>query len=151
VTALFHVGVAVSDLTKSIRVFEDGFGFKLASLRSVDHEYIGSLIGALGVSAEIAMLEIGDGTFLELISWKKSDESTSRVAEFDLSTTGTHHICIYVEDASAIFSKLTNLSEVSLVNEAPMIIPIGPNTGCKVFFALVLDEVYVEVFEKVTR
>ena len=150
-TALFHVGVAVSDLAKSIRLFEDGFGFELVSLRNVDHGYLGNLIGVSGASAEIAMLDIGDGTFLELISWKKSNEIQARDPKFDLRTTGTHHICIYVEDATELFSKLSSVSEVSLVNEYPIIVPIGPNAGCKVFFALVLDEIYVEVFEKVSK
>lgn len=148
-TSLFHVGVVVSDLATSVRVFEESFGFKKVSVRSVEHEYIGELIGVPGILAKIAMLEIGEGIFLELIEWHGSPKQTSTQFQPDLSSHKTQHICIYVEDAYSWHSKLSIDSNINLVSKQPVIIPIGPNIGCKVFFALVLNEVYVEIFERV--
>lgn len=148
-TSLFHVGVAVSNLTESIQAFEKCFGFEMISRRTVDNDYIGILVGAPNITADIAMLDIGDGKFLELISWGKGSSASPRINKSSLSNVGTHHICVYVEDADEAFKKLTGFPEVRLVSERPITVPVGPNAGCKVFFALILGEIYVEVFERV--
>lgn len=148
-TPLFHVGVAVSNLAESIQVFEKCFGFETISRRTVDNDYIGILVGAPNVTADIAMLDIGDGKFLELISWGKGSSTSAQLNTSSLSNVGTHHICVYVDDANEAFKKLAGFPEVKLVSERPITVPIGPNAGCKVFFALILGEIYIEVFERV--
>jgi catechol 2,3-dioxygenase-like lactoylglutathione lyase family enzyme len=149
VTSLFHVGVAVSDLTESIRIFEKCFGFEMVSRRTVDNDYIGVLVGAPNVTADIAMLDIGDGKFLELISWEKGPSTVLKLNVSSLTDVRTHHICVYVDDADEVFEKLAGFQEVRLISERPITVPIGPNAGCKVFFALVLGEIFIEVFERV--
>lgn len=146
VTSLFHIGIAVWDLANLVRVFEKFFDFKLVSSRTVAHEYLGELIGVPEASAEITMLDIGDGKLLELISWS-NDTFIPSIS--DLSTAGVHHICVYVESADELFKKISNIPEIRLISKNPVVVPVGPNTGCKVFFALVLGQIYVEVFERV--
>lgn len=149
--SLFHIGISVADITNFIRVFEENFGFTLVSRRTVDHEYIGALIGAPGASADIAMLDFGDGKLLELISWSCVSDDFEMPTHPNLSTKGTHHICVYVDSADTFFEKLSKVSEVKLVSSSPIVVPLGPNEGCKVFFALVLGTIYVEVFERVRK
>jgi len=151
VTSLFHVGAVVSDLAESIRVFEDSFGFKKVSQRSVDHDYIGQLIGVPGISAEIAMLDIGDGIFLELIVWHGSVKHSLSELKSDLSSRSIQHLCIYVDDADFWYAKLSSEPAIKIVCKNPLTIPIGPNMGSKVFFVLVLDEIYVEIFERIKK
>lgn len=147
-TSLFHTGVAVSNLENSVRVLEEHFGFKASSRRFVEHEYIGTLIGVPNVSAEIAMLEIGDGNLLELIEWRGSLATPAPTIDTDLSFSKVHHICIYVKDAAEWCSRLSKVSEIKLISEEPIVVPVGPNTGSKVFFALVLNEIYFEIFQR---
>jgi catechol 2,3-dioxygenase-like lactoylglutathione lyase family enzyme len=151
VTSLFHIGVAVSDLSKSIQILEEHFGFETVSRRVIEHTYIGQLIGVPNVSAEIAMLGIGDGNLLELICWRGGTESPEQERETDLSSRKIFHVCIYVDSADEWHLKLSKAAEVKLVNAAPLVVPIGPNAGSKVFFALVLNEIYFEIFQKITR
>jgi catechol 2,3-dioxygenase-like lactoylglutathione lyase family enzyme len=151
VTSLFHVGVAVSDLSKSIQLLEEYFGFETASRRVVEHAYIGQLIGVPNVSAEIAMLDIGDGNLLELICWRGATEAPEQVIESDLSSKKVFHICIYVANADEWYLKLSKAAEVKLINQAPTVVPFGPNAGSKVFFALVLNEIYFEIFQRIKR
>ncbi len=149
VTSLFHTGVAVSHLENSIRVLEEHFGFKTSSRRFVEHEYIGDLIGVPSITAEIAMLEIGDGNLLELLEWQESPTTPAPILDADLSMAKVHHICIYVNDAAEWYFRLSKVSEIKLVSKAPIVVPVGPNKGSKVFFALVLNEIYFEIFQRV--
>ncbi len=148
-TSLFHIGVAVSDLDKTVHFLEDIFGFTTASRRVIEHAYVGQLIGVPKVRAEIAMLEIGDGNLLELIHWVGVTGPSLPKKELNLSSIGIHHVCVYVDNAEEWYIKLSNLSEVELISAEPVVVPIGPNKGCKVFFALVLDEIYFEMFQRI--
>ncbi len=148
-TSLFHTGVAVSNLEHTVRVLEEHFGFKTSSRRFVEHDYIGDLIGVPSVAAEIAMLDIGDGNQLELLEWKGSLTSLAPTPDLNLSTVKAHHICVYVDDADEWHSRLSSLSEIKLISKKPIIVPVGPNAGSRVFFALVLDEIYFEIFQRI--
>jgi catechol 2,3-dioxygenase-like lactoylglutathione lyase family enzyme len=149
VTSLFHTGVAVSNLEDSVRVLEKYFGFTASSRRLVEHEYIGNLIGVSNAVVEIAMLEIGDGNLLELLEWRARPNTPPLPLNADLNVPKVHHICIYVNDAAEWHSKLSKASEIKLITNEPVIVPIGPNAGSKVFFALVLNEIYFEIFQRI--
>ena len=148
-TSLFHTGIAVSNLENSVRVLEEHFGFKTSSRRFVEHEYIGDLISVPSVAAEIAMLEIGDGNLLELLEWRGSPTTPAPTLDMDLSTPKVHHICIYVKDVTEWHFRLSKVSEIKLISKEPIIVPVGPNAGSKVFFVLVLNEIYFEIFQRV--
>ena len=149
VTSLFHVGVAVSDIKKSIQILEDNFGFKTTSHRVIEHEYIGNLIGVNNVRAEIAMLDMGNGDLLELIHWAGEAKPLSPNTDGNLSSPRIHHICVYVDNADEWHLKLSKVSEIELISKEPVVVPLGPNKGSKVFFALVLGEIYFEIFQKI--
>ena len=147
-TSLFHTGVAVSNLENSIRILEKHFGFKTSSRRFVEHEYIGDLVGVPNAAVEIAMLDIGDGNLLELLEWRARPNTPPVPSNADLSLTKVHHVCIYVNDAVEWHSRLSKVSEIELITNEPIVVPVGPNAGSKVFFALVLNEIYFEIFQR---
>jgi hypothetical protein len=149
VTSLFHVGVAVSNLEESVQVLEKYFRFTTSSRRVVEHAYIGNLINHPSAAAEIAMMDIGDGNILELLQWEVGYMSTGPTIEAKLCSPKVHHICIYVEDATEWHDRLSKVPEVKLMSTEPVDVPIGPNAGSKVFFALVLGEIFFEIFQRV--
>ena len=150
-TALFHVGAAVSDLNATVMLLENHFNFREISRRKVEHEYIGRLINIPDASAEIAFLDIGDSNIIELISWDNHFSNPIDGDQHSLSSVGIHHICIYVDKADEWHHKLSMVLGVRVLSDSPIIVPIGPNKGCKVFFVLVLKELYFEIFERVSN
>jgi catechol 2,3-dioxygenase-like lactoylglutathione lyase family enzyme len=150
VTALFHMGAAVSDLHATIAILEKHFNFTEISHRRVEHEYIGRLINVPDASAEIAFLDIGDSNIIELISWDNHSSNPVDGNQHSLSSVGIHHICIYVDKADEWHHKLSTVLGVRVLSDSPIVVPIGPNKGCKVFFVLVLNELYFEIFERVS-
>jgi hypothetical protein len=145
------VGAAVSNLHATVSILKDYFNFTEISRRRVEHEYIGRLINSPDAIAEIALLDIGDSNIIELVSWDNHTSIPIDGKQHSLSSVGIHHICIYVDKADEWHQKLSTVSGVRVLNESPVIVPIGPNKGCKVFFASVLDELYFEIFEKVLK
>ena len=146
--SLFHIGVAVSNLEAMLSVLQSEFKFKIISQRKVNHEYIGQLVQVPGASAEIAFLDIGDSNIIELIEWGNNSSISTLNPQSTLASTGIQHICIYVENAQEWFHRLSSAVGVDVLGQSPVVVPIGPNKGCKVFFVKVLNQLNIEIFER---
>lgn len=153
VNRFFHYGVVVPNLDNAVVFFEEIFGIKQVQLRKIEDEYLALLVGSKKTSARIAMLELGENAFLEILEWKSEENSDlfeqqrSREQE-TLTDIGTQHLCLFVDDAAEIFEVLSGNLFSEMISPHPIEIPFGPNKGALVFFVKIFGVLYLEIFQK---
>ncbi|MEO0136996.1 MAG: methylmalonyl-CoA epimerase [candidate division WOR-3 bacterium] len=99
-----HIAIAVKDISKSLKIWQDVLGLKLIKIVDVPEQQV-----------KVAVMELGD-THIELLEPLSSDSSVARFIE--KKGEGLHHIALTVED---IICTLENLkrSGVRLIDEKP--------------------------------
>lgn len=146
----FHYGVVVADIAEASNFLQNFLGFKLIQERVIEHPYISELIGQADISAEVALLQIDQGSFIELLKWHTSavgeiieTKSSPKLYEF-----GAQHICIFTEDIEVLYSNLIGQKSVEQVSSGIVSVEVGPNVGARVFFVKLFDCLFLEVFQK---
>jgi lactoylglutathione lyase len=100
-TGFGHVGVAASDLDRSLAFYVDGLGLTCVSRRVVDEEYIRAIVQVPGTrNIEVAMLALASGQVaVELLRYNGSDSRPEeRSVAAAPSEPGTGHLCLFVDD-----------------------------------------------------
>ncbi len=123
---LYHVGVRVEDISKSIDFYVNKLGFKL--IRTQDMGFL-----------KLAFLWTGDGeTQLELEQWRVEGENLPPVG-------GLTHLGLFVDDVDAVYEKLQG-DGVEWEGEPKRFGPTAPYAG----FAYDPDGVRLEILENPT-
>lgn len=99
-----HIGIAVKELRKAVRLYVDAFGCALLGYETVPSEKV-----------KIALLKIGD-TRIELLEATSPDSPIARFIE--RRGEGLHHIAFQVDDASAALS-YAKRKGIQLIDETP--------------------------------
>src|SRR3954470_3875297 len=101
---LDHVGIAVSDITESLRFFQDTLGLRIETPEDVPSQRV-----------RATFIEVGD-TFLELLEATSED---SAIAKYVAKRgPGLHHVALRVDDIRAALAEL-KARGVRLIDEAP--------------------------------
>ena len=105
-----HVAVVVEDMEKSLSFWRDALGIHLHELRDVPAE-----------KSRVAFLPL-EGSEIELVQPTSDD---SGIAKYLAKRgPGMHHICLEVDDISAMMAEL-KLKNVRLINEEPRLAADG--------------------------
>jgi len=105
-----HVAVVVDDMQKSLSFWRDALGMELHELRDVPAE-----------QSEVAFLPL-TGSEVELVRPTTGD---SGIAKYLAKRgPGMHHICLEVDDLSAMLAQL-KAQGIRLINEEPRQAPDG--------------------------
>ena len=105
-----HVAVVVDDMEKSLAFWRDALGIHLHELRDVPAE-----------KSQVAFLPL-DGAEVELVQPTSDD---SGIAKYLAKRgPGMHHICLEVDDISAMLADL-KAKNVRLINEEPRLAADG--------------------------
>ena len=105
-----HVAVVVDDMQKSLSFWRDALGMELHELRDVPAE-----------QSEVAFLPL-TGSEVELVRPTTAD---SGIAKYLAKRgPGMHHICLEVDDLSAMLAQL-KAQGIRLINEEPRQAPDG--------------------------
>jgi methylmalonyl-CoA/ethylmalonyl-CoA epimerase len=108
VTKINHVGIAVANVDEALKFWRDILGIELDHVEDVPSS-----------KSKVAFLPVGDSD-VELVYPASEDAPINKfIAE---RGGGIHHLCIEVDDISAM---LTNLKEkgVRLIDEEPKVMP----------------------------
>ncbi len=103
VHALAHVGLCVSDLERSLRFYQEVFGFKEVSARprlAMEGEPAATLVGLPNVSLQAVYLE-RDGTTLELLAYPRPG-SVAGDTPRPMNRQGLTHLSFAVDDPDAV-------------------------------------------------
>ena len=105
-----HVAVVVEDMEKSLSFWRDALGIHLHELRDVPAE-----------KSRVAFLPL-EGSEIELVQPTSDD---SGIAKYLAKRgPGMHHICLEVDDISAMMAEL-KMKNVRLINEEPRLAADG--------------------------
>ena len=144
ITGFFHGGVTVRDMDRSLRFYRDGLGLEVEFDRILDADYLKTVLGLEFDHIRAVYLRIPGGGFVELLEYVGIERlsAASRPSDF-----GAGHLCLYVDDVAAIFSRLREL-EYHARSEDVVDITAGPNAGGRSVYMADPDGYAVELFQK---
>lgn len=145
---MFHVGLTVSDIERSIEFYRDLLGMTLIRRRpSVTAQYVAQQTGYEGVELAVASFKVREGSqqSLELVQYTNrpcppGDPATNRA--------GSSHLCLLIDDLRSCREELSARG-VQFVSE-PVTITEGPNQGGLVIYMRDPDGYTLELFQPAT-
>jgi catechol 2,3-dioxygenase-like lactoylglutathione lyase family enzyme len=137
-----HVGITVSDLSRSIAFYRDLLGFHVAYERGeVTAEYMPRLVGIAGARLKIAGLDI-PGLHVDLIEYLEPKGAPTAGPTSDV---GNVHLGYTVDDAWAAYHYLSTAG-VRFKSE-PVSPTTGPNKGGWAVYFVDPDGVTLEMIQ----
>ncbi len=138
-----HVGIGVSDLSRSIAFYRDLLGFNVAYERGeVTAEYMPRLVGIPGARLKIAGLDI-PGLHLDLLEYIEPHGAAAAGPTYDV---GNGHIGFNVDDIWAAYNRLS-AAGVRFKSE-PVSITQGPNKGGWAVYFVDPDGITLEMIQR---
>ena len=119
--ALYHVGLTVTDMTRSRRFYEEAFGFRFDRELRMEPSQLQPLLQLDPPSSIHAVYLMLDGFTLELMQWDPAARAGADARV--LLETGLTHLSIVVDDVAATFDKVQALGGTALrtVGRAAMV------------------------------
>jgi len=149
---VFHTGLTVSDLDRSIAFYRDLLGFELVTQWDSAQPYLRTIVGFPEAELRIALLRLPGGTagasghHVELLEYK-----APRGARGDPRTCnpGNAHIAFMVEDLDQAYAELR--AKGVRFKSAPVEITHGRNRGGKAVYFLDPDDITLEFIQPAHR
>jgi catechol 2,3-dioxygenase-like lactoylglutathione lyase family enzyme len=103
--AIFHTGITVSDIERSVVFYRDALGLKMTSGPDevFEGEELSEAVGVPGTRMKLALFEVGDGA-LELIEYLSPKSEIERA--LPPNAVGAMHVAFRVGDAEAKMKEL---------------------------------------------
>jgi catechol 2,3-dioxygenase-like lactoylglutathione lyase family enzyme len=145
VVGIYHAGLTVGDIERSIDFYCDLLGMKLAWRQSSDSPYISQLTGLAGTHLLVAYLrpQDSDGPYVELLQYIAPPGTPIDPTP---NNPGTAHVCFFVEDLDREYDRLVETG-VKFVSE-PNLITAGVHAGSKTVYLYDPDGIRVELFQR---
>jgi len=145
ITGLFHGGISVSDMDRSLAFYRDGLGLETVVDRVASDAYLFRILALHGTELRIVYLKIpGSDAFIELIEFRGLERHPASARPCD---PGAGHLCLYVSDIRALHQRLTEGGFQSRA-EAPELITAGPNKGAYGVYFRDPDGYLIELFQR---
>ena len=100
----WHTGFVVKDIDQSVKLYVDGLGMKLIRKFHSKGAAAAKVVAYEPVEMSGALLEIADGTILELLQYIVPSSNGAQSQERNV--TGASHIALIVEDIYATLDRL---------------------------------------------
>jgi catechol 2,3-dioxygenase-like lactoylglutathione lyase family enzyme len=126
IVGLFHGGISVADLDRSLAFYRGELGLEVLAQRDATDGYLGRMHGLPFTLVRIAFLAIPNSTaVIELLEYRGVSLQKPAYIPMD---PGTGHVCFLVDDLHALFDRLRASGHNSR-SDAPIEITAGPNRG----------------------
>jgi lactoylglutathione lyase len=145
---IFHTGLTVSDLDRSIAFYRDVLGLELVSQWDSAQPYLRTVVGYPDAELRIALLRLPrsragvSGHHIELLEYR-----TPRGARGDANTfnPGNAHVAFMVEDLDAAYAELS--AKGVRFKSAPVAVTHGRNAGAKAVYLFDPDDITLEFIQ----
>lgn len=138
-----HVGLTVSDLSRSVAFYRDRLGFEVKYERGeVTAEYMPRLVGVPGARLKIAGLDL-PGLHLDLLEYIAPRGAEVACPTYDV---GNGHLGFTVDDIWAAYRRLS-AAGVRFKSE-PVAITQGPNKGGWAVYFVDPDGITLEMIQR---
>jgi catechol 2,3-dioxygenase-like lactoylglutathione lyase family enzyme len=143
IEGLFHTGITVSDLDRSVAFYVGTLGVEGARTQVSDQPYLSGVTGFPGCSLKIGFVQVeGDTSVLEIIEYVHP--KGGQVGD-EFGRAGTRHICWSVDNLSAIYERLSARGVRFLA--PPSVVGEGPWRGFRGVFLRDPDGLLLELIE----
>jgi len=124
-TALVHIGITVTDMDKTIKFYQEHFGFELTRQGTFPPEFIAAAPTLYrlkeGSYSDFAFLSAPNGVVLELFRFNELLPTEEPV----WNKAGYHHVCIKVDNVPETYEKMAKAGVEFFFEPRQM----GPNPG----------------------
>ena len=138
VRELFHVGLCVADIERSLRFYREVVGMELRERHSRESARFDELSGNHRTKTSTAYLTHGSFT-LQLIQY---DRAGGTPLALQHNKIGCAHLCFYVEDVRREFERVSSLPWVTVTSSVVVL-----NDSMTSFYTVDPDGVPVELLE----
>ena len=137
---LFHIGLTVSDLDRSINFYRDVVGMTAHGDEvEVDSEGFGRLTANPGAKLRTALLSAGP-VLLQLVEYP---EGGGEELALDHRHVGSPHLSFWVDDVPRLRDELVGRGDVVITSDVEAVVP-----GLRSFYASDPDGVPIEFIER---
>jgi lactoylglutathione lyase len=148
VTGFFHAGITVSDMDESLRFYRDGLGLEIAHEGMTGGPHAERIWGMpVGPVRVVFMRVPGSDTLLEIFEFQEIERHSASARPSDYLAG---HICLYVDDADAIYARLLTVGVRSRSNGI-VNVTAGRYAGAKAAYLIDPDGYHVERSTSVQR
>ena len=144
-TKLRHIGITVSDVEKSLKLYRDYFGFTVVWDQIEEGQFIDGLTGVSKVKVRTVKLKAKEG-MIELLQYFSHPGKNTQNFIDKITKIGCSHFALTVENLDDTYIELTNLG--LLFNKEPKTSPDG---NAKVCFCRDFDGTLVELVEEIKK
>jgi lactoylglutathione lyase len=144
VTGFFHGGVTVRDMDRALAFYRDGLGLEIEFDRILDAPYLRAVLGLEFDHIRAVYLRVPGGGFVELLEYVGVERLSAASRPCDY---GAGHLCLYVDDVTALHARLVGLGFAAR-SEQVVEITAGPNQGARSAYMADPDGYAVELFQK---
>jgi catechol 2,3-dioxygenase-like lactoylglutathione lyase family enzyme len=136
---LFHVGLTVADLERSVEFYRDTAGMDVLSVVDLDSGAFGRLTDNPGARLRTALLGLG-AFHLQLVQYTAGGGPSLDV---DHRYPGAPHLSFWVADLDSLYDRLDGLAGVTVTSDRVEVVP-----GIRSFYVADPDGVPVEFIER---
>ena len=143
VTGLFHVGITVTELERSLAFYRGALGLELEWDQVIDRDSTRELVGVPFRTLRCAFLAVPGGGSLEILEY---EGVPGRDLTWTPSDRGAGHLCLWVADLDDVVARARELGGVT-ISAAPVVVPAGRYTGARVIYLRDPDGFLLELIE----
>jgi catechol 2,3-dioxygenase-like lactoylglutathione lyase family enzyme len=144
ITGVFHAGVTVSDLDRSLVFYRDGLGLDVELETAFEAPYIKAILNLEFDRIRAVCLRVPGGGVIELLEYQGIERLPAASRPCD---PGSGHLSLCVDDLAEQFDRLTALG-FRARSEAPVDITAGPNRGARNCYFADPDGYWIEILEQ---
>jgi catechol 2,3-dioxygenase-like lactoylglutathione lyase family enzyme len=151
VAGIFHTGLTVSDLDRSIAFYRDALGLELVNQWDSAQPYLRRIVGFADAELRIALLRVpgvaaASGHHIELLEYR-----APRGTRGDARTCnpGNVHVSFVVDDLDRVYGELS--ARGVRFKSPPVAIDHGRNRGAKAVYLLDPDDITLELVQPAPR
>jgi len=146
VNGFFHAGVTVSDMDAALRFYRDGLGLEVSYDGAASGADAARIWGMEPGDVRVVFLRVpGSDAVVELFEFGGVERHAASARPVDY---GAGHFCLFVDDADALFARLTSMGFRSRGGEV-VEITRGRHTGVKAVYMIDPDGYHVELYQRV--
>lgn len=144
VQGFFHVGVAVTDMDRSLEFYRDGLGLEVVKDVVREADFLRAILQLHMSSIRVVFLAVPCGGVIELLEHRGIERFPAGSRPCD---PGSGHMCLFVENADELAARLIDLGFKSR-SSAPVLVTEGPFAGAKAIYFADPDGFLVELFQR---
>jgi len=145
VTGFHHAGITVTSMAVSLGFYCDVLGLEVRSTRRITEGYVFEFTGVEASAVDVVFLAVpGSEAQVELLEYHGVDRQP---ASSQPSDPGNAHVCLLVDDLDAIYERMV-AAGFRARSQRPVPIPVGPNAGGALLYAIDPDGTFVELLQR---